>query len=230
MLGDGAQFARPVPLAVCDSSRKEANMSDQSLEDRFFAGSAPALRPLVEQLEAFRDGMHAGTIVSAWYAVEVKRHNERRGEWHLSRKGISVLLPFIEITRRYRTRRVAVLEPLFPGYLFAHMEPMEATPELWQALRWAPGVKRILGAGDVPVPVADAVIDSIRERTRALGFVRSGLRHAPGSRVRIIWGPLAGLEAVFDRPMSRAGRVRVLLDLLGQQARVEVDAFDLEVV
>lgn len=165
-----------------------------------------------------------------WYAVQVKRYNERRGERQLHLRGISVLLPFIEVVRRYRTRRVTLLEPLFPGYLFAHMQAMEATPERWQALRWAPGVRRILGTGDQPIPVDEAVIDAIRERTGELGFVRPVLGHVPGSRVRIRGGPMAGLEAVFDRPMSRSGRVRVLLELLGQEARVEVDAFDLEVV
>ncbi len=172
----------------------------------------------------------AGFGVGDWYAVQVKRHNERRGELQLTLRGIPVLLPFIEVVRRYRTRRVALLEPLFPGYLFAHVETMDAAPERWQALRWAPGVRRVLGTSDVPTPVDDCVIDAIRERTRELGFVRPVLGHVPGSRVRIRGGPMAGLEAVLDRQMSRAGRVRVLLELLGQEARVEVDAFDLEMV
>lgn len=164
-----------------------------------------------------------------WYAVQVKRHNERRSERQLNLRDIPVLLPFIEVVRRYRTRRVASLEPLFPGYLFARMEPMQVAPERWQVLRWTPGVTRVLGSGDVPSPVPDAVITAIQEQTRALGFVRPGLPLS-GSRVRIRSGPMAGLEAVFDRPMSRAGRVSVLLNLLGQEARVEVDALDLEVV
>ena len=168
--------------------------------------------------------------MGAWYAVQVRRHNERRGEQQLHLRGIPVLLPFMEVIRHYRARRRRVLEPLFPGYLFVHMEPMEESPERWQALRWTPGISRILGADDVPIPVADAVIDSIRERTRELGFVRPGVSHRPGSRVRIRSGPMAGLEAVFDRPMSRAGRVRVLMDVLGQRTRVEVHAGDLEVV
>lgn len=167
--------------------------------------------------------------MSPWYAVQVKRYNERRAERHLSPKGISVLLSFIEVVRRYRTRRKTLLEPLFPGYLFAHMESVEANPQGWHEVRWAPGVRRILGAGDIPVPVPEEAIDAIRERTRELGFVRPRLQYVPGSRVRILHGPLAGLEALFDRPMSRAGRVRVLLELLGQQTGVEVDALDLEV-
>jgi hypothetical protein len=36
------------------------------------------------------------------------------------------------------------------------------------------------------------------------------------------------MEAVFDQPLSRRGRVRVLLQLLGQPAPVELDEESLE--
>ena len=62
---------------------------------------------------------------------------------------------------------------------------------------------------------------------RVIHSLQQHLRiYPPGTRVRIRRGPLEGLEAIFDRPMSRAGRVRVLLDLLGQQRRTEVDEVD----
>ncbi len=163
-----------------------------------------------------------------WYAVQVKRHHERRVERYLCHTGISVLLPFLEVVRRFRKRRVAVLEPLFPGYLFAQVEWMEASPYGWYTLRWSPGVNRVLGDGEMPIPVPDGVIDAIRERTREFGFVRPGLQYRTGSKVRIRHGPFADLEAVFDKPLSRSGRVCVLLQLLGRQATVEVDVLDLE--
>jgi len=46
--------------------------------------------------------------------------------------------------------------------------------------------------------------------------------------VRFRSGPLDGLEAILDRPGSRAGRVHVLLGLLGNTLRVEADELDLE--
>jgi len=36
------------------------------------------------------------------------------------------------------------------------------------------------------------------------------------------------LEAVFARPLSRQGRVRVLVELLGGRRGVEVDELDLD--
>lgn len=86
----------------------------------------------------------------------------------------------------------------------------------------------MLGVEEAPVPVPDEVIETIQARVRDLGFVRLGGRFQRGARVTIQSGPLRGLEAVFDRPLSRAGRVRVLLELLGQPRSVEVDELELE--
>ncbi len=169
----------------------------------------------------------SGTL-PAWYAVQVKRLCETRVHTYLSCRSIPAFLPLIEIAGRGRVGRVVRLEPLFPCYLFVRLERLEMNPSRWHAVRWAPGVRLILGADHAPVPVPDEAVEALRERVRDLGFVRPGARFAPHSRVRIRSGPLAGLGAVFDRPLSRTSRVRVLLTLLGQERRVEVDPVDLE--
>ncbi len=165
-----------------------------------------------------------------WYAVQAKSHNEARVLCHLTRKTIPTFLPLMEVIRRYRYRRVVRLEPLFPGYLFVRLERMDHNPGRWDAVRWAPGVKSILGLEGEPLPVPDPVVDAIRTRMGELGFVRPGLRFGPNARVFVRHGPLAGLEAIFERPLSGSGRVLVLMHLLGQQRRVQVDAADLELV
>ncbi len=165
-----------------------------------------------------------------WYAVQAKSHNEARVLYHLTQKTIPTFLPLVEVVHRYRSRRVARLEPLFPGYLFVQLERIDSNPGCWNAVRWTPGVRSILGTEGTPVPVPDGVIEAIQDRIKDFGFIRPGLRFQLNSRVRITQGPLSGLEAVFDRLLSRSGRVRVLMELLGQQRGVEVDAVDLELV
>ncbi len=189
-----------------------------------------APEPYENSLTQTESGCNGETlgVKPSWYAVQVKRHDERRVVRHLTRKEIPSFLPFIEVVRRYRTRRVTRIEPLFPGYLFVQMDPVDLNPSCWHTVRWTPGVRLILGTEDTPVPLPDSVIEAIQTRVKELGFVRPGVGFAAGSRVRIRYGPLAGLEAVFDRQMSRAGRVRVLLELLGQQRSVEVELVDLE--
>ena len=163
-----------------------------------------------------------------WYAVHTKHHRETRVRDHLKQKTISAFLPLIEVTRRYRSRRVARLEPLFPGYLFVQMDCMEHNPGQWDVVRWAPGVRSILGNDQAAVPVPDQVIEAIKAETRDQGFVRPRLDYEPHAHALIRHGPLAGLEAVFDRPLSRSGRVSVLVQILGQESRVQLDAIDLE--
>jgi transcription antitermination factor NusG len=120
------------------------------------------------------------------------------------------------------------LEPLFPGYLFVQLEAFDRSPRCWDAVRWSPGVHRILGTEGQPVPVPESAIQAIRDRTQQLGFVRPGQRFGTGDRVRFRSGPLDGLEAILDHPASRAGRVQVLLAMLGNTLRVETDELDLE--
>ena len=143
-------------------------------------------------------------------------------------KSIPAFLPLMEVVRRYPSRRITRLEPLFPGYLFARFETADCNPEFWNAVRWTPGVKTILGTDGAPVPVPDPVMEAIRARVQDLGFVRPEHRFMANDRVLVRSGPLAGLEAVFDRPLSRSGRVRVLMRLLGQDRGVQVDPTDLE--
>jgi transcription antitermination factor NusG len=74
--------------------------------------------------------------------------------------------------------------------------------------------------------VPDQAILRIREhvvRLERSGFFDSD-KFKAGDRVRITAGPLVGLEAIFDRGLSKGGRVKVLLEFLGQLTACEVEA------
>jgi transcriptional antiterminator RfaH len=162
-----------------------------------------------------------------WYAVQVKRCEEHRAVRHLTMRAIPTFLPLME-SFRPAGRASAHLEPLFPGYVFVRLQALELNPGPWHIARWTPGVRRILGTEGTPVPIPAEAMEAIRAQVRELGFVRPGARFTSGTRVRIRSGPLEGLEAIFDRPLSRDGRVLVLLELLGQLGRAEVNDLDLE--
>jgi transcriptional antiterminator RfaH len=164
-----------------------------------------------------------------WYVVQAKRHEEHRVVHHLKLKCIPAFLPLIEsCSRQTRAQGFTRLEPLFPGYLFVEMRALDVDPADWQSVRWTPGVKRIVGTAETPVPMPREAFEAIRARVAELGFVRPGPRFASGARIRVRFGPFSGLEGLFDRPMSRRGRVQVLLEFLGQVRRVEADELDLE--
>jgi len=166
--------------------------------------------------------------VDHWFAIQTKpRCEEQVVYWLARRADVPVFLPKLEALRRWRGRTIRRLEALFPSYLFVRMT---LEPETWQAVKWTPGVRRIVGTDEVPIPVPDVAIDLIKARCREGDVVpwTSDLR--PGCHVRIKDGPLAGLEGVLERLGARGERVRVLLSLLRTPARVEVEIVDLEEV
>lgn len=164
-----------------------------------------------------------------WYVAQTKPRQEARVLRHVALRqvGVTPFLPKIEVIRHGNGRRAVSIEPLFPSYIFVRCHPM---PETWSIVRWTPGVRRLLGDSEQPIAVPDALVRSIRERVEPLGFVRVGFGLPPGARVRVKTGAFAGLEGIFERPTTRRDRVRILLEILGTVAPLEIDVFDLEKV
>ena len=171
---------------------------------------------------------HSSTHSPDWYALHVRRNHERCVVQHLTLKSVPAFLPLIEAVRSRRRRPGMALEPLFPGYLFVRMEHADGGLGNWHTVQWTPGVRLILGTDGTPVPLPGDVMAAIQERVSEHGFVRRGDPFQPRARVRFRTGPLVGLDALFEESLSRSGRVRVLMTLLGRQTRIEVDALDLE--
>ena len=160
-----------------------------------------------------------------WLAVQTKPRVEEQVLVRLSLRDVTTFLPRLMVTRRSGSRRWHALEPLFPSYLFVHLLP---EPAAICRARWTPGVKRLLGDGEMPIPVPDNVIAYLRERIGNRGYIEPDLGLAPGTRVRFTSGPFALLEGMIVLPPSRAQRVRVLLHIMNASVPIEADAGLLE--
>lgn len=164
----------------------------------------------------------------SWYAVQTKpRQEEHVRYWLRERTGLTVFLPKIEDLRKRGSKRVTIIEPLFPSYLFVEMR---LEPEAWYAVKWTPGVRRIVSTGEVPTPVPIEMIHLLRQRCVEGEVIPWGSTLCAGATVQVVHGPFAGLQGILERPASRGERVRVLLQLMGSTARVEMDVTDIELV
>lgn len=79
----------------------------------------------------------------------------------------------------------------------------------------------------------DAILLEIRRRLTELessGYFDRTCPYQPGDIVRIKTGPFKDLDAIFDRELSRQGRARVLLELLGRLTGCEIELDWLEKV
>lgn len=155
-----------------------------------------------------------------WYALYTKPHKERQVEATLVERGIEVYYPTLPVASPRRGRSAE--RAFFPCYLFAHVD-MDAVG-LW-ALHYLPGMRGVVMFAGQPARVDEKIIAVLRSRLeRSNAFDSYGEALEQGDRVVITTGPLADLEAVFDRRLSAAGRVRILVHLLQRWAEVEIDA------
>ncbi len=167
----------------------------------------------------------------AWYALHAKPHKERQVEALFAARGMPVYFPTIPVPPR---RGRPAFRAFFPRYLFIQTAIDQVG--LW-TLHYAPGVAGVVMFGGIPAQIDDAIIAALKERLARLqpsnragnGMVDArGEIIEPGDRVAITAGPLAELDAVFERRLSPAGRVRVLIQLLQRWTSVELDAAALQ--
>jgi transcriptional antiterminator RfaH len=107
--------------------------------------------------------------------------------------------------------------------MFLHIDLGNADAD---AILWLPGAIGLVDFDGVPPRVPDTLIRSIQARIEAIeragGLTFEGLRR--GDPVRILSGPLAGYDAIFDVRLSGSDRIRVLLEMLGRLTTATLDA------
>ena len=145
-----------------------------------------------------------------WYLVRTKPGKERWVQDQLSELVPEVFLPLLE-ARTPRWGKLAwTVMPLLPCYLFARFD----LEDRYFNVKYLPGVNGLVSAGNDPLAVPDLVVDEIRRRGLD-GVVKIvEPTHNGGDRVRVIDGPFRGFEAIFERYLSGAERVAILLSTI----------------
>ena len=151
-----------------------------------------------------------------WYVVSTKPHQEKQAESHVKQCGIECFLPLLKMNKIIRRTRKTVIEPLFPGYLFARFD----LSKHYRAVSYATGVRKIVEFGSGPVELDTMIIDAIKERLNDGYVTPQSESFKMGQIVRIKGGPLTGIEAVFMREMTDRNRVLLLLNTLGLHAKL----------
>jgi len=142
-----------------------------------------------------------------WYLVRTKSGKERWASDQLSAILPEVFLPMLE-ARTPRWGKLAwSIMPLFPCYVFAQFD-LQAH---YFDVKYMPGVQGIVSAGCDPLAVPMAVVEEIKRRG-VNGVVKiEPTELDKGERVRVVDGPFRGFDAIFERYLSGAERVAILL-------------------
>jgi transcription antitermination factor NusG len=153
---------------------------------------------------------------TAWLVCHTKPRCEKKFAALMGAERFECYLPLIESVRRYARQTKRFLKPLFPGYVFAAV-PAEKKARIYQ---------QDLLARAIPVDDETAFLRQLED---VKAMVASGyqLTLMPlltrGRRVRVVGGPLHGLEGWVDDPANPRGVV-LSVDVLRQGLLVKVPA------
>ncbi len=155
-----------------------------------------------------------------WFVAHTRPRCEKKLVEFCKREGLSNNLPCYESAHRYRGKTAVFRKPLFPGYVFLHIEPQRA-----QGVFQSNYVANLLKVLD-----QDLFVQQLGNILRALESkvsIQLAPEIGPGTRVLIKGGPLRGMEGWVEQ---RYGMSTVLLrlDFIGQAAAVTVEAWQLE--
>lgn len=155
-----------------------------------------------------------------WYAIYTCVHREKRVAQVLQQRGVAYFLPLYEEVHHWKTGPTQLELPLFPGYVFVHIELAERLRVLT-----VPGVVRLVGSGNSPIALPDHEIEAIRAALAASLCTTPYPYLTVGQEVRIIRGPLCGQRGILTRQKSRT-RVILSLEAIMRSVAVDIDASD----
>src|SRR5882762_11853342 len=139
-------------------------------------------------------GLPAEYLEERWYAAQTYANHEKRVLEQLSQRTVEAYLPLYASVRRWKDRRVKLDLPLFPGYVFVRLALVERLRVLQ-----IPRVVRLVGFSGMPAALPDEQVEILRAGLAEQLHAEPHPFLAVGRRMRIIRGPLSGLEGVLLR-------------------------------
>jgi transcription termination/antitermination protein NusG len=159
---------------------------------------------------------------SHWYAVQTRPHHEKRVEERLRMNSLQTFLPIHRCRHLWKNGVHAELElPLFPCYLFARASIYDRV----NLLR-IPGVLGLASSSAHPSQIAAEDIEALRAAVESLQATPHPYLNV-GDRVRIISGPLAGMQGILLR-RKRELRVVLSIEIIMRSITVIVSEFEIE--
>lgn len=163
---------------------------------------------------------------TTWHLAQLKPNATAIAERNLTRQGIRSFLPRHAVTKRQRGRFTTVKAPLFPGYLFV---ALNTTQGKWRAVNSTQGITQLVSFGGAPASVPQEIVSQLMQRCDRSGLLQATDALSPGDPVKLVAGPFADFIATIEQ-IDPDRRVWVLMDFMGSQTRIRVDAQHLQKV
>jgi transcription antitermination factor NusG len=152
-----------------------------------------------------------------WFALTTRPRHEKTVASGLQLRSVEGFLPLYPCKRPWSDRVKVVDLPLFPGYVFSRFSYSERLRVLDIA-----GVTSVVGFNGQDAPIPETEIRAV-QKLLACGYPVQPWQYLRiGECVRIVNGPLAGVQGILLNEKS-ALRVVVSVEVLQRSIAVEID-------
>jgi len=173
-----------------------------------------------DQSQAFAPRLHQPLDSShPWYVVHTKPRQELLALENLESQGYCCYLPQLKLKKPKARKLIVIDEPMFPRYLFIGADALFEKKGT-SFIRSTKGVHELVRFGTEPAEIKFELLKGI--------FDREQQQHSSpidpfkaGDCVRVVDGPLAGIETIYQAETGEE-RSMILLKLLNRPLQVQI--------
>jgi transcription antitermination factor NusG len=160
----------------------------------------------------------------SWFAVQTRPRFEKKVALALHEKGLESYVPLCAEKHQWTDRKQIVSLPLFPGYAFVRIAPMQ---DVRVAVLRTSGVLSFVGARGIGTAVPDSEIHAVR----AVLEEQIPLTPHPflkvGQAVRIRGGALDGITGILTKVNGDRSLI-ISVQLIQRSLAMHVTGFEIE--
>lgn len=153
-----------------------------------------------------------------WFIVYCKSREENRAFENLQNQGIESFFPKIKKEKISRGKKTQCEEPLFPSYLFVHVDQADSN---FSCIRSTRGINDFVRFGQTVATASDALIEQLKSLCYVVNNIEADRKSLfkSGDKVEIMEGAFKGATAIFS---SEDGleRSMLLLKVLSQERSI----------
>ncbi|GAA0894226.1 UpxY family transcription antiterminator [Fulvivirga kasyanovii] len=135
-----------------------------------------------------------------WYVIYVRPQFEKKVLRSSNEKGIEAYLPLKQVVKQWHDRKKKLAVPVFPGYVFVRITAFER-PQIY-AIN---GFVKFVCTGGIPDVITESRMNMLKKVLNG-EFDVGEISFRNGERVKLLSGPLSGLEGVL---VSHKGSKRI---------------------
>jgi transcriptional antiterminator NusG len=157
-----------------------------------------------------------------WYAVFVATGEEEKVKERIHFRindELKALVPKRRMRERKEGKWQERIRPLFPGYVLLNGQIDNRTHNLISDI---PGVIRLLKDTNGPQEIHENEIWVLRRLIAENEIIGCSKLYVHDEKIKVVEGPLMGLEGYIKAVNKRKGRVKVFLNLMGEPRIVEL--------